>query len=198
MSDAMRDYVDVAERISIFRSKYPNGSLQPANLDKPFEIVTIGNKTYVVCVAAAYRTPDDPRPGIGMAWEPVPAPKQMLVNSELMNCETSAWGRAIVATLAADTKRVASADEVRNREGQHNEAKPTGARQPAKKKAESGPADAKKNLVEFAKQAGIVEKDELRDFCAMTLERDVQSASDMTAEEIAQVIVALKDLAKGQ
>jgi hypothetical protein len=32
-----------------------------------------------------------------------------------MNAETSAWGRAIVACLVADTKRIASADEVRAR-----------------------------------------------------------------------------------
>lgn len=33
-----------------------------------------------------------------------------------MNAETSAWGRAIVACLAADTQKIASADEVRNRQ----------------------------------------------------------------------------------
>ena len=32
-----------------------------------------------------------------------------------MVAETSAWGRAIVAALAGETKRIASADEVRNR-----------------------------------------------------------------------------------
>ena len=33
-----------------------------------------------------------------------------------MVAETSAWGRAIVAALAGETKRIASADEVRNRQ----------------------------------------------------------------------------------
>jgi hypothetical protein len=37
-----------------------------------------------------------------------------------MVAETSAWGRAIVAALAADTQKVASADEVRNRQGSDN------------------------------------------------------------------------------
>ncbi len=40
-----------------------------------------------------------------------------------MNAETAAWGRAIVAALAADTKKIASLDEVRARrqatEAQH-------------------------------------------------------------------------------
>ena len=113
----MGDYIDVAERIREFREKYPTGSLQPANLDKPYEIIHIeGVGTRLVYVAAAYRTPDDMRAGIGMAWEPLPGLTSFTNNSELMVAETSAWGRAIVAVLAADTKRgIASADEVRAR-----------------------------------------------------------------------------------
>jgi hypothetical protein len=200
VSDAMRDYVDVAERISIFRSKYPNGSLQPADPSKPYELILIGERQFVVCVAAAYRTPDDPRPGIGMAWEPVPASSRMLVNSELMVCETSAWGRAIVATLAADTKRVASADEIRNRQSAEGQSAPkenattAKAVKSAPAKTATKTANPLERLVELAKNAGITDRTELRDFCSMTLERDVASASDMTVDEIARVVVALKDL----
>lgn len=196
MADMMRDYVDVAERISIFRAKYPSGSLQPANPEKPYEIVTVGEKTFVVVIAAAYRTPDDPRPGIGMAWEPFPGRTSFQRDSELMVCETSAWGRAIVAVLAADTKRgVASGDEVRNRQSDDAtlpvvETKP---KTPTTKKA--APATtAVSQLIELAKKAEITTKEEIRDYCSMILERDVASASDMTPAEIAQVIVALKEL----
>jgi len=199
MSDALRDYVDVAERISIFRAKYPNGSLQPADLSKPYELITIGEKQFVVCVAAAYRSPDDPRPGIGMAWEPVPASSRMLMNSELMVCETSAWGRAIVATLAADTKRVASADEVRNRQDPapktaSKTSPKTASSTVSEQYAKPKPAAELKTLMDLAKTAGITDKEELRDYCSMTLERDVASASVMTPAEVARIIVALKDL----
>ena len=51
-----------------------------------------------------------------MAWEPLPGLTPFTKGSELMVAETSAWGRAIVAALAADTQKVASADEVRNRQ----------------------------------------------------------------------------------
>mgnify|MGYP001217435331 CR=1 FL=1 len=113
---SMDDYVDVAARLAEFRAKYPEGSLQPANLAEPFKILTIGQDTYIVVVAAAYRHPDDPRPGIGMAYEPYPGKTPYTRGSELQNAETSAWGRAIVAALAADTRRgIASAEEVRNR-----------------------------------------------------------------------------------
>lgn len=107
------DYIDVATRIGMFREKHPEGSLQPASLDKPYEIVMLGDKTFIVVVACAYRNQEDMRPGVGMAWEPFPAMNQQMRGSELMLCETSAWGRAIVAVLAADTKRgVASQDEI--------------------------------------------------------------------------------------
>jgi hypothetical protein len=111
------DYVDVAERIRMFRDLYPEGSLRPANPDNPFWIEDVTNVgPRLVYVAAAYRHPLDPAPGIGSAWEPLPGKTPYTRDSELMVAETSAWGRAIVAALAADTKRgVASADEVRAR-----------------------------------------------------------------------------------
>lgn len=109
-----KDYIDVAERIREFRDKYPEGSLQRVDwgvTEHP------GGAVFVYYTAAAYRTPDDQRPGIGTAWEPFPGRTPYTKDSELMNAETSAWGRAIIAAGAADAKRVASANEVANRQG---------------------------------------------------------------------------------
>lgn len=109
--DRMADYVDVAARIAEFREKHPGGSLQAEVERWPTE-----DLPFVAVRAAAYRSPDDPAPGIGWAWEPYPGTTPYTKNSELQNAETSAWGRAIVAALAADTRKgIASADEVRNR-----------------------------------------------------------------------------------
>jgi hypothetical protein len=106
------DYIDVAARIVEFRTKHPEGSLQQVTLD----FKEVAGKWWVIYTAAAYRAPDDERPGIGTAWEPVPGKTNFTRDSELQNAETAAWGRAIVAALAADTKRgIASAEEVRNR-----------------------------------------------------------------------------------
>jgi hypothetical protein len=112
------DYVDVAERIRLFRDKHPEGSLAPADISRPYTIETIGQAQFVVFTAAAYRHPEDPRPGIGTAWEPVPGLTNFTRNSELQNAETSAWGRAIVAALAADTKHVATSQDVENRQAE--------------------------------------------------------------------------------
>ncbi|TLF72891.1 hypothetical protein [Nocardia cyriacigeorgica] len=110
------DYVEVSERIVEFRTLHPAGSLRPVDPTQPYRIERVGDDTFIVVVAAAYRSPDDLVPGIGMAWETYPGRTNFTRGSELQNAETSAWGRAIVAALAADTKRgIASADEVRAR-----------------------------------------------------------------------------------
>lgn len=113
MSDIdLSNYVDVAERIRDFRTKHPEGCLQS-------EIVPLHDALadrFIAVRATAYRTPDDPRPGVGLAYEPVPGKTPFTRDSELQNAETSAWGRAIVAVGAADTQRgIASRQEVANR-----------------------------------------------------------------------------------
>jgi hypothetical protein len=128
---SLDDYVDVAERIAEFRDKHPEGSIQPVDPTTPYKIERIEGTskdgkpftaTMIVYTAAAYRTPDDKRPGVGCAWEPFPGRTSFTLSSELMNAETSAWGRAIVAALAADAKRgVASKQEVRNRAADRDE-----------------------------------------------------------------------------
>jgi hypothetical protein len=112
------NYVTVPQRIAEFREKHPEGSLQQVHL----EFVSVGGRDFVVYTAAAYRTPDDARPGIGTAWEPIPGKTQYTRDSEVQNAETAAWGRAIVAALAADTNRgIASHEEVLSREPDDSE-----------------------------------------------------------------------------
>lgn len=105
-------YNTVPERIAEFAVKYPTGCLQRLDL----QFVTVASVEWIVYTAAALRTPDDMAPGHGTAWERVPGLTQFTKNSELQNAETSAWGRAIVAVLAADTRKgIASRSEVEPR-----------------------------------------------------------------------------------
>jgi len=109
--DLPLDYIDVATRIVAFREKHPDGALQQVSLD----FREVAGSWWVIYTAAAYRSPDDARPGHGTAWEPIPGRTPFTKGSEVQNAETAAWGRAIVAVLAGDTKKgVASAEEVRN------------------------------------------------------------------------------------
>jgi hypothetical protein len=101
------DYVDVKERLQEFYKQFPNGSIQ-------FEYrgVMEHNQLYIWGVAYAYRTPDDPRPGIGTAAELAEGKTTYTRGSELMNLETSAWGRAIGALGIGLGKSVATRQEV--------------------------------------------------------------------------------------
>ena len=126
MAFDMSEYVTVAERIEQFREKYPEGSLQaewhmllvPTLVKGDDGKWSPADRPIIVAKAYAYRTPDDPRPGIGHAQEPMPGKTPYTKDSEIQNAETSAWGRAIVAVLAADTRKgVASRDEVQARRG---------------------------------------------------------------------------------
>jgi hypothetical protein len=112
MSFNLDDYVDVAERIRQFNEKYPEGSLQGKGffIRDPDEKIIGYHYT-----AEAYRTPTDPRPGVGTAYEPIPGKTPYTRDSEVQNSETAAWGRAIVA-LGFHTKKIASAEEVRARQ----------------------------------------------------------------------------------
>lgn len=108
----LSDYNTVPERIADFKALYPEGSLRPADPLKPYSVEVIGDQTFIVVVAAAYRNPTDPAPGIGMAWKCFPGDTPYTKKSELQNAETSAWGRAIIAALASESKSVASREDV--------------------------------------------------------------------------------------
>lgn len=148
------NYVEVAERIRDFRQLYPSGALRPVDPANPYRIETIGDKTFIVYMAAAYRSAEDQLPGIGVAWEPFPGKTSFTRDSELMNAETSAWGRAIVAALAADTKRgIASDSEVRART--------------AAAAVQLPPADfARTELIRFCNLNGIAPTTAITDFAA--------------------------------
>jgi len=106
--DALKDYIEVKDRIQQFYKQYPNGSLQ-------FEyggLIEIGNQKIIWGQAYAYRSQDDLKPGIGTAWEFVPGSTPFSRGSELQVLETSSWGRAIAALGIAVSKSVASKQEV--------------------------------------------------------------------------------------
>jgi hypothetical protein len=145
----LNSYVDVATRLKKLRENHPNASLQPLDPANPYRVQTIGDQTFIVYVAACYRSPDDQRPGIGTAWEVFPGKTNYTRGSELQNAETSAWGRAIVAALAADTRRgVASQEDVRNRNAEQGDRRP--------RRAPSTPEEALiADIAKFGDQVGI-------------------------------------------
>lgn len=105
------DYVDVNDRIAAFYEKYPDGSLQCWE----WGVQTVDGLSYFYYRARAYRTADDERPGEGFAWEPIPGKTPYTKDSEAMNAETSAWGRAIAALGFEVRHGIASKQEVQSK-----------------------------------------------------------------------------------
>lgn len=194
MSIDLSNYNDVAERIRIFRERFPQGSLQPSNLDEPFTIRTIGDRTFIVYVACAFRTPDDTRPGVGCAWEPFPGTSPFVRNSELMNAETSAWGRAIVAALAADTQKIATKQDVRNRQTEDsNTSSSTTVETPffeqQQKPSAKGLSKAQKTYVlKIAKNIGerhnMTAEQIVINFCGVTVDELVATAGQQVIQDL--------------
>jgi hypothetical protein len=106
------DYIEVSERLRLFIEQYPNGSLQTE-----WEMTERDTEQWLVVKAYAFRYPDDQRPGIGHAWEPIPGRTPFTKGSELMVGETSAWGRALAAIGIAVHRGIASASEIRTAPG---------------------------------------------------------------------------------
>ena len=119
--NALKDYVEVAERIRAWYETYPNARIETRIVEH--------TEKRVVIEARAYRgvkgdnEPDDAlgfmddRPaGIGHSAMQIPGATPYTRGSEIENCETSAVGRALVmAGLPA--KRIASDDEIKSKGG---------------------------------------------------------------------------------
>jgi hypothetical protein len=107
--DALADYVTVPQRIAQFYELFGQGRLVTGEVR-----VELGpdGKSRVMVQAAAYRTPDDPLPGIGWSWMELPGTTSFTRGSELENTETSAWGRAIAALGILVDRSVATSTEI--------------------------------------------------------------------------------------
>lgn len=189
MSVDLSDYIDVAERIAVFREAYPTGSLQTyinPETHLPYSVEVIGEKSFLVVTAYAFRSPDDVIPGIASAWEQVPGQTPYTRNSELQNAETSAWGRAIVAALAADTKRgIATKEDVETRAAE--QAAPEPPAKPARKITQP----ALKRVRELRESLGISDSTYLAQL-AWAQGEEIGSDEELTVEAGRRLIEALE------
>ena len=108
----LSNYVDVATRIKLLLEKYPNASIV-CTVPKVIEVA--GHHFIEV---TAHVKADETRAAVASAWEPVPGKTPYTRDSEMMNAETSAIGRAIGALGIGLTGSMASQNEVANRQGE--------------------------------------------------------------------------------
>lgn len=103
------DYVDVAERLRAWYELHPNARIVT-------ELVELTD-TRVTMRASVYRDMADLVPaGVDFSSLAIPGSTPYTRGSELENASTSATGRALVLA-GIPSKRIASADEIRNKRG---------------------------------------------------------------------------------
>ena len=172
-------YVEVKDRIEKFYERYPEGSIQSE--------VVYQDEGLIIMKGMAFRTPDDPRPGIGHSQMPIPGKTPYTRDSEVENAETSAWGRAIAA-LGFEVKRsIASAEEVEMKKG-GGESEPTREDSaPVSGAARSStPAQRRMILVRGKKLFGT--EDKVREFVYDTVNK--RKASDLTNDDVQALVKA--------
>ena len=174
MSFNLDGYIDVAERIRMAKEMYPDFSLQCEwrFVEMPDGSVAIAAKAY------AYRYPNDPNPGIGNVTEPYPGKTQFTRGSEVMNAESSAWGRSLVA-LGIGATKIASADEVRlAQERQGTTGQPNSADQYTPRSPQPTPKQIE-FLAKLLKQHGAKNNEE-----SMVLVRSILTDLDESIKEV--------------
>lgn len=213
MSFDLSNYVDVPTRIRQLREKHPDAVLRPANPAEPFRIMEIGGREFIIYTAACYRTPDDPMPAIACAAEPVIGSSSFTRNSEVMNAETSAWGRCIMAALAVDEPHIASREEVENRRSDEQasiaeqvvrdvfpDSAPVAATHPAARKKPAAQPESSRKLAAVAseKQQNLIKKlarerniEHPTQHAADVLGQPVESLASLTTREASKVIESL-------
>lgn len=103
----LSDYIDVKQRVKMLYDLHPDARIVTSTPQ-----LMPGRQDMIYVVTSIWRTPDDPVPTTGMAAELVDGKTSFTRNSELMNCETSAIGRAIANMGIGITKSMASLNEV--------------------------------------------------------------------------------------
>jgi len=162
MTFNMNDYVDVKERIAQFYAKYPEGSIQ-----FEYKGTLESNPDMIWGIAYAYRTATDERPGIGTAAELAVGKTTFTRGSELMNLETSAWGRAIGALGIGLGKSVATKQEVEAAQARQEPTDdPWNERKPLPEKPSAGGQYAQPEMTD--KQYGLIKALFNYSFDAMT------------------------------
>lgn len=111
----LEGYIPVNQRIDRFYELYGQGSIIT---ERAFVSSEPDGVPRVWCKALAYRTAEDPHPGVGWSWMVLPGSTNFTRGSELENTETSAWGRAIASLGILIDKSIASQNEVDNKKSE--------------------------------------------------------------------------------
>lgn len=176
------NYIDVPTRLRLALTTHPELRI----LEQQPEVITIGDRHYVQVTVTVYRSPDDPLPCTATAWEPWPGRTSFTKESEMMNCSTSALGRALGFMGFGLTTSLASRDEVAHRQPEPRGGLPDPDRGPAAgtmaSQAQLGKIAVLLDKLEFESRA-----DKYR-YLTVILGREITSSKELSKKEAHKVI----------
>lgn len=175
----MDGYVEAKDRVAEFWRLYPDGRIE---CGKP-QVVQLEGRTFIESHVVVYKHRDHTEPdATGTAWEQFPGKTPYTRDSEAMNAETSAVGRALGFLNIGITGSLASADEVRNRTAERD--------QPQQTRPGRSVADAKTELVKLCagQVPGSTEKEH-----AKAIWEQSELAGDWVTPEDWDVVKAVAD-----
>lgn len=218
MAWQLNDYVDVPHRLKMLADKFPDVRI----VESEPVVRVVGDRTFIEVKVTAWRSPDDQHPAVAFCWEPFPGDTPYTRDSEQMNAATSALGRLVAVMLPGAFAKLASTNEVFHRAGPPS--KPNGPvpvvgggpdpwddvpthddqlaaivdREREKKKAANASSSITqpqmKMLGATAKRKGLTVAEDVRQFCADVIGRDITSARNLTKSEASKVIDRLTEL----
>jgi hypothetical protein len=112
-------YITVDQRLHLALSHHKDLRI----VESAPEIRQIGDAWYIEVCMTVYRDASDTMPAVARAWEPWPGKTPFTRDSEMMNCSTSALGRALGLMGFGLMGSIATADEVKlakTRDPDHN------------------------------------------------------------------------------
>lgn len=170
----LNNYVDVATRLSRALERWPDLRIH----EHLPEVVTIDGHHFVQVTVTVHRDPDDPAPAVATAWEPWPGKSNFTRDSEMMNCATSALGRALGYMGVASNASIATVEEVANRV-RDREAAPNAT---TASKAQLG------QIAALLEELGIADRTEKLDFVSAIVDRELGSSRELSKVEASKVI----------
>lgn len=130
----LSEYVDVPTRFAALLAKWPDLRIK----EHAPEIITISDQVFISVTMEAWRTLDDPIPCQATCFEPFPGKTAFTRDSEQMNASTSCLGR--LAGLMMSFPKMASLEEVQNRQPAQGTFTPKPYKKPETQSHEISPA----------------------------------------------------------
>lgn len=176
------NYIDVPTRLRAALTAHPDLRI----IEQQPDVITIGDRHYLQVSVTVYRSPDDPLPCTATAWEPWPGKTSFTRDSEMMNCSTSALGRALGFMGFGLTTSLASRDEVAHRQQEPRTAPSDPDRGPA-----AGSMASQAQLGKIAALLSQLDFDSRADkykYLGVILGREITSSKELSKKEAHKVI----------